>query len=89
MPPATETMADENNGSGREHDKHGHFKAEYADEEFLEAVAANEPAATSEVADEVGIARQSADYRLRKLEDSGRVSKKKVGNALVWMVADE
>ena len=57
-------------------------------EEILEAVRKHEPAGTQEVADEVGTARQSADYRLRQLKESGQVSKKKVGRSLVWSTTD-
>jgi len=70
-------------GGDRERNEGGQFEPEYTDEEVVEAVAENEPAGTTEVADELGIARQSADYRLRRLLDEERVSKKKVGNSLV------
>jgi predicted HTH transcriptional regulator len=73
-------------GGDRERNEGGQFEPEYTDEEVVEAVAENEPAGTTEVADELGIARQSADYRLRRLLDDDRVSKKKVGNSLVWSV---
>jgi len=73
-------------GGDRERNEGGQFEPEYTDEEVVEAVAENEPAGTTEVADELGIARQSADYRLRRLLDEERVSKKKVGNSLVWSV---
>lgn len=59
-----------------------HKKA--SDEELLEAVEENYPAATSEVAEDVGIVRQSADYRLRKLREAARVRSKKIGASLVW-----
>lgn len=68
----------------RERNKGGRFEPEHTDEEVLDAVRKHEPAGTKEVGDELGIARQSADYRLRRLLDEGRVSKKKVGNSLVW-----
>ncbi|WP_318566920.1 winged helix-turn-helix domain-containing protein [Salinigranum marinum] len=68
----------------RERNEGGRFEPEHTDEEVLDAVQKHEPAGTKEVADELGIARQSADYRLRRLLDEGRVSKKKVGNSLVW-----
>jgi predicted transcriptional regulator len=68
----------------RERNEGGRFEPEHTDEEVLDAVRKHEPAGTKEVADELGIARQSADYRLRHLLDEGRVSKKKVGNSLVW-----
>lgn len=66
----------------------GRFTPEHTDADVLAAVRAHEPAATSEVADELGIARQSADYRLRKLRDAGRVNSKKIGASLVWFSAD-
>jgi DNA-binding Lrp family transcriptional regulator len=68
----------------KDRDDQGKYKPEYSDKEFLRAVEKNEPAGTSEVADELGIARQGADYRLRRLEKEGKVSKKKVGNSLAW-----
>ena len=68
----------------RERNEGGRFEPEHTDEEVLDAVQKHEPAGTKEVADELGIARQSADYRLRSLLDEDRVSKKKVGNSLVW-----
>lgn len=68
----------------KDRDDQGRYKPEYSDEEFLRAVEKNEPAGTSEVAEELGIARQGSDYRLRRLEKEGKVSKKKVGNSLVW-----
>lgn len=72
----------------RERNESGRFEPEYTDEEVIKAVRANEPAGTKEVADELGIARQSADYRLRRLLDEERVLKKKVGNSLVWSVEE-
>ena len=68
---------------GRE--KTGKISQKYTDKEYINAVRENEPAGTSEVAEFVGVKRQSADYRLRKLEDEGRVRSKMVGNSLVWM----
>lgn len=75
-------------GGDRERNEGGQFEPEYTDEEVMEAVAENEPAGTTEVADKLGIARQSADYRLRRLLDNERVSKKKVRNSLVWSVEE-
>ena len=60
----------------------------HSDEEYLDAVHEHEPAATSEIAQAVGVARQSADYRLRKLEDERKVASKKIGNSLAWSLAD-
>lgn len=58
------------------------------DEEVLEAVRESEPAGTQEVAEELGIVRQSADYRLRNLRDEGRVRSKTVGRELIWMLVE-
>lgn len=62
----------------------GQFTPEHTDAEILAAVRAHEPAATSEVAGEVGMTRQGADRRLRTLRDAGEVSSKKIGASLVW-----
>lgn len=71
-------------GKERDRDDSGRFEPEYSDADIVEAVRKHEPAGTAEIAEELGIARQSADYRLRRLLDEGRVSKKKVGNSQVW-----
>lgn len=75
-------------GNDRERDDRGRYRPEHADDAVVEAVRAHEPAGTSEVAGELGIARQSADYRLRQLREEGRVAVKKVGHTLVWSVDD-
>lgn len=72
-----------------ERDDHGRFSSEHSDTDILTAVRNREPAATSEVADELGITRQSVDVRLRKLADAGRVARKKIGAAAVWWVPDD
>lgn len=64
----------------------GQYVATVSDDEILEAVREHEPAGTAEVGDVVGLARQNADYRLRKLAEEDRVIKKMVGNSLVWLV---
>ena len=71
---------------GHERDERGRVEPRHTDEEIVDAVRENEPAGTSEVAEAVGVERQSADYRLRKLEEEGSVESKMVGNSLVWMV---
>lgn len=68
----------------RDRDEGGRFEKEYSDKEVLAAVRKHEPAGTAEVANELGIARQSADFRLRTLVDQNRLTVKKVGNSLVW-----
>jgi DNA-binding Lrp family transcriptional regulator len=73
---------------GERRNQHGRFTPEHTDTDILAAVRAHEPAATSEVADEVGMTRQGADRRLRRLRDTGRVNSKKIGASLVWFVRD-
>lgn len=58
------------------------------EEDLIAAIEAHEPAATREVAEAVGVTRQGADYRLRQLEEEGKVNRKMVGNSLIWMVSD-
>ena len=70
----------------RDRNDRGRFEPEHSDEEGIEAVQKLQPAGTREVADELGIARQSADYRLRQLEAAGRVSSKKIGRTLAWSI---
>lgn len=74
---------------GDDRDTRGRFTKRHSDGAVLEAVRAHEPAATSEVADELGIARQSADYRLRRLQEDDRVASKKIGASLVWFLDEE
>ncbi|TYT61698.1 winged helix-turn-helix domain-containing protein [Natrialba swarupiae] len=75
--------------SENDRDNRGHFQTEHSDREYLAAVANREPAGTSEIAEEVGVTRQNADQRLRRLEDQGKVSCKKVGTSLVWSLEEE
>lgn len=56
----------------------------HSDDEYLEAVREHEPVTTSDVAEVVGVSRQGADYRLRRLEAAGLVEREVVGNSLVW-----
>ncbi|WP_460918340.1 helix-turn-helix domain-containing protein [Salinarchaeum chitinilyticum] len=72
----------------RERDDNGRFERNVSDNEVLAAVEKHAPAGTTEVADELGIARQSADYRLRQLQERGLVSSKKIGGTLAWMILE-
>lgn len=67
----------------------GRFTPEHTDADVLAAVRAHDPAATSEIAEELGISRQGADRRLRSLRDAGEVSSKKIGAVLVWFMPRE
>lgn len=75
--------------SENDRDDRGHFRSEHDDREYLDAIAENEPAGTTEIADAVGVTRQNADRRLRQLADDGLVSSKKIGNSLAWSLVEE
>jgi len=68
-------------------DDSGKIAQKYTDEDFLEAVKKYQPASTKEVAEAVGCSRRNADVRLRRLEESGSVRSKMVGNSLIWIPA--
>jgi predicted HTH transcriptional regulator len=70
----------------RERNEEGQYTPAYSDEEIVDAVKKNEPASTQEIAAEFDMARQSADYRLRKLADQGVINKNKIGNSLSWSI---
>ena len=65
----------------------GKLSERYSDEDFLEAVTELEPASTREIAEAVECSRRNADVRLKRLEESGKVRSKMVGNSLSWMLA--
>lgn len=73
-------------GDGRQRDSTSGQYTGVSDADVVAAVRAHDPAATSEIGDELGISRQAADQRLRKLAEEGRVSKKKIGASLVWFL---
>ena len=75
--------------SESERDERGRFSAKHSDDEVLAAVQKHGPAGTTEVAEELGIKRPSADYRLRQLETDGKVESKMIGNSLAWSLTPE
>ena len=70
-------------------DCHGNRHSKATEAEYVEAVRANEPATTQDIADAVGVTRQGADYRLRQLREEGVVDGDLLGNTLVWSVVDD
>lgn len=63
-------------------------RRKYEDDVFIEAVREAQPASTSEVGEEVGCPRRTADYRLRKLREEGQVDSKMVGGSLIWFLEE-
>lgn len=61
----------------------------HPESDYIDAIRDHAPASTKEIAVAVGVTRQGADYRLRQLEEEGKVTSKMVGNSLVWFVEDE
>lgn len=61
------------------------------DEDLKQAVKVLTPAGTQEIADRVGLSRQGADNRLRKIEkryENPWVWSKKIGPTKIWLHAD-
>lgn len=70
-------------------DETGRFVAKYESDDFLDALREHNGAApTADIAETVGAPQRSAHYHLDKLRDQGRVSSRKVGGALLWMLED-
>jgi predicted HTH transcriptional regulator len=68
---------------------HGEEHSHTDEEDYLEAIRAHSPASTTEIAEEVGVTRQGADYRLRQLEEDGKVKSMMKGNSLLWTLEEE
>lgn len=69
-------------------DEEGRFSASVSDEAVVDAVATAAPVGTSDVAEELGLTRQAADYRLRRLREAGRVEADTIGGSLAWSVSE-
>jgi CTP-dependent riboflavin kinase len=69
-------------------DTTGQYVADHPPEEFIEVIDRLGGAGTQEVADEVGCRYQSAYKRLRALEDEGRITRRKIANANLWVLSD-
>lgn len=72
----------------RERDESGRIKETYPLKDVHATLAEIGPAGTQEVADELGSSYETAYHKLRALEDDGRVTSRKVGNARLWSDAD-
>ncbi|SFK67523.1 hypothetical protein SAMN04487950_0525 [Halogranum rubrum] len=71
-------------------DNSGRYTETYPLEVFIEALASlGGSAGTQDVADEVGCKYRTANAKLHELDDEGRVSSRKVGNAYLWTVIDD
>lgn len=64
------------------------FEASYDEAAFLAAIRDLDMPTTPDVAREVGCDRNTAYYRLNRLEDADRIESQEVGGALVWSVQE-
>jgi len=80
----------EQNMPGKDRDEEsGQYTDTYSAEAMVEAIRElGRFAGTSDVAEEVGCARDTAYKKLKKLQDENRVESRKVGGALVWHVVE-
>ncbi|PCR88669.1 helix-turn-helix domain-containing protein [Natrinema ejinorense] len=62
----------------------GDFSPQTSSGKILRVVRRLEPASTGEIADELEVHRNTARYRLKKLEDQRKVEKEEIGGAFVW-----
>jgi len=68
----------------------GRYTDEYPREDFFDAIKdSGEAVGTREIADSVGCVHDTAYKRLRRLEEAGLVTSRKVGNTLLWMLAEQ
>ena len=73
----------------RPRDDHGRLQGNaYSNTDFLDAVREGDLATTVDIAEAVGCERTTAYHRLTALEDDGQLESRKVGQSLVWSIAD-
>ena len=77
-------------GERERNEDSGQFSEEYARPQFIEAISAIDGlATTSDVAEHVGCAHDTAYKKLQQLEADGEVTSRKAGNALLWSLVEE
>ena len=70
-------------------EKSGRYTDTYSAEAMLDAIQeVGGLAGTSEVAEAVGCARDTAYKKLKKMEEEGQVGSRKVGGSLVWQMSE-
>jgi predicted ArsR family transcriptional regulator len=75
-------------GSRDRDEESGQFTEEYPREDFLDALEEIGPAGTTDVSNIVGCDRRTAYLKLQQLEEDGVIHSRKVGNALLWEIAE-
>lgn len=68
-------------------DESGKYTETYADADVISAIeSAGGMASTTEVAEALGCAYETAYKKLSALEDAGSITSRKVGNARLWLL---
>lgn len=71
-------------------DDTGRFTETYPREDFLNAIREEGGmAGTTDIAERVGVIRETAYKKLQRMEDENEVESKKIGNSLVWTIAED
>ena len=83
----TQTMVD--HGDRDRDEKSGRYTETYPLEAFIDVLREQDGAGTRDVSDELGCSYELAYQRLRELEGDGRVTSRRIGNARLWLPADE
>ena len=68
----------------KERSESGEWTSTVSDTDILSAVDRHEPAATTEIAETVGMTRQGVEKRLKSLLEKEKVSRKMIGASAVW-----
>lgn len=65
----------------------GKYTETYPSSDFVSALESRDGAAgTQEIANEIGCAYRTAHAKLSELEDEGKITSRKVGNAKLWQL---
>ena len=71
-------------------DESGKYTTTYSDSDFLDAINnLDGMASTSDVAEKVGCTHRTAYSRLNSLEEKKKVTTRRIGNSIMWMLSDE
>jgi len=87
VPQLTGDMARE--ATDEDRDDGGRYVEKYPLKDVEAAVEARDDATTGEVAEAVGCNHDTAYKKLRTLEEEGRVTSRKIGNARLWSAVKE
>lgn len=67
----------------------GRFEPTYSKTEVIEALCTADDGTTTEIAENVGCAYRTAYEYLTRLEDEGKVTRRKLGTTSVWQLTED